>query len=214
MRIALFLLLIIVLPKFGMSQIFECDRYYISNLGDSVINSNPVVYFKMHTDTNTVEYLPYASLRFISQNGDTINPRMFNGYSFPIANTPYDTIEYILFFDNEFTSFPANFNGTLLMEAPNCEIPYNNTILSTPNLPVQDIGIRVFPNPFTNEIQIINETQTKLTEIKIYDTVGSLILTEDQNFNIIEIHSVKKGVYIMKFFSDGKEIGTKKMIKN
>lgn len=213
MRIVLFLLLMVVLPKPGISQ-FECDRYYIFDLRDSIINSSPVVVFKIYTDTNTTNLGTYTSLCFIDQNSDTLNQHPFYSYELPIANTPYDTMEYVLYYDNGFTSFPANFDGILLMEVPDCEIPYNNTILSTPNLTIQDIGIRVFPNPFTNEIQIINETQTKLTEIKIYDSVGSLILTEDQNLNRIKMDSAKKGFYFMKFFSNEKEIGTKKIIKN
>lgn len=214
MKIVLFLLAIVVLPKSGISQALECDRYYIFDLRDSIINSSPVVVFKMYTDTNTTNLGSYTSLCFIDQNSDTLNQRPVYAFDLPIANSPFDTMEYVLWYDNGFTSFPANFNGILLMEAPNCAVPFNNTILSTPNLAVQDIGIQIFPNPFTNAIQIINESQTKLTEIKIYDTVGSLILTEDQNFNVINLHSVRKGVYIMKFISDGKEIGTKKMVKN
>jgi len=214
MRIVLFVLLIVVLPKSGVSQVFECDRYYIFDLRDSIINSDPVVVFKMYTDTNTTTLGPYTSLCFIDQNSDTLNPRPYYSNTLPVANTPYDTMEYVLYYDNGFTSFPANFDGVLLIEVPTCEVPYNHTILSTPNLPVQDIGIHVFPNPFTNEIQIINETQAKLTEIRIYDSVGSLILSEDQNFDIIKIHSVKKGIHIMKFLSDGKAIGTTKILKN
>lgn len=214
MRIVLFLLLIVVLPKSGISQAFECDRYYIFDLRDSMINSDPVVVFKMYTDTNTTSLGSYTSLCFIDQNSDTLNPRPNYANSLPVANTPYDTMKYVLYYDNGFTSFPANFNGILLSEVPGCEIPYNNTILSTPDLPVQDIGIRIYPNPFTDEFQIINETQTELTEIKIYDAVGTLILTEDQNFNRIKMHSAEKGVYVIKFFSNGMEIGSKKIISN
>lgn len=213
MRIILFLLFIIALPKSGISQ-FECDRYYIFDLRDSIINSSPVVIFKMYTDTNTMNLGSYTSLSFIDQNSDTLNQRPFYAYNLPVANTPSDTLEYVLWYDNGFTSFPANFDGILLAEVPYCEIPYNNTILSTPNLTAQDIRIRIFPNPFTTEIQIINETKAKLTEIKVYDAVGSLILTEDQDLNTINMQSAKKGVYIMKFFSNGKEIGAKKIIKN
>lgn len=213
MRLTLFLLLIMVLPKSGLSQV-DCDRYYIFDLRDSTINASPVVVFKMYTDTNTANLGSYTSLCFVDQNSDTLNQRPFYAYSTPVANTPFDTMEYVLYYDNGFTSFPANFNGILLMEVPYCEIPYNNIIQSTPDLPIEDIGIKIFPNPFANEIQIINETQTKLTEIRIYDIVGSLILTEDHDFSIINTYSLKRGIYIVKFLSDGKEIGTRRMVKN
>ena len=138
MRLTLFFLLLVVLPKPGISQL-ECDRYYIFDLRDSVINASPVVVFKMYTDTNTANAGSYTSLCFIDQNSDTLNPRPVFAYNTPVANTPYDTMEYVLYYDNGFTSFPANFNGILLMEIPYCEIPYNHTILSTPDLPIQDI---------------------------------------------------------------------------
>lgn len=213
MRIALVLLLIIALPKFGISQ-FECDRYYIFDLRDSIINSSPVVVFKMYTDTNTMNLGSYTSLCFIDQNSDTLNQYPFYSYSLPVANTPSHTLEYVLWYDNGFTSFPASFDGILLATVPYCEIPYKNKILSTSNLTGQDFSIRIFPNPFTNEIRIINETQTKLTKIRIYDSLGALILTEDHNLERVKMHSVKNGVYILKLFSNGKEIVTKKIIKN
>ena len=214
MKIVMFALFMIISIKSGVSQIFEYDRYYIFDLRDSFINSDPVVIFKMWTDTNTVNNGSYTSLCFINQNSDTLNTRPNYTFNLPIANTPYDTMEYIMYYDNGFTSFPTNFNGILLMEVPYGEIPYNNTILSTPNLSIHDIDIKIFPNPFTNEIKIINETKIKLTEIRVYDAVGSLILSEDQNFKLIKMNSVKKGIYFIKFFSNGKEISTKKMIKN
>ncbi|MEQ8559906.1 MAG: hypothetical protein RID18_00225 [Cytophagales bacterium] len=127
----------------------------------------------MHTDTNTMNLGSYTSLSFIDQNSDTLNQYPFYSCNLPVANTPSDTLEYVLWCDNGFTRFPSNFDGILLATVPYCEIPYNYTILSTPNLTVQDISIRIFPNPFTNEIEIINETQTKLTEIKIYDSAGA-----------------------------------------
>lgn len=168
----------------------------------------------MHTDTNTMNLGSYTSLSFIDQNSDTLNQYPFYSCNLPVANTPSDTLEYVLWCDNGFTRFPSNFDGILLATVPYCEIPYNYTILSTPNLTVQDISIRIFPNPFTNEIEIINETQTKLTEIKIYDSAGAQILTQDQNLTKVKMHSAKKGVYILKFFSNDKEIGKKKIIKN
>ncbi len=212
MRWILLLLLMAVLPKPGMAQL-ECDRYYIFDLRDSVINNSPVVVFKMYTDTNTANAGTYTSLCFIDQNTDTLNQRPFFAYSTPVANSPFDTMEYVLYYDNGFTSFPANFNGILLMEVPYCEIPYQRTVLSAPELPVQDIAIRLSPNPFTDEIQITNESQTKLTEIRIYDLTGSLVLTEASHFHHIPTHSLEKGIYFVRLLSDGEEIGTRKMIK-
>lgn len=159
----------------GISQIFECDRYYISNLRDSTINSDPVIIFNMFTDTNTTSSAGYTSLSFINQNGGTLNPRPNYSFTPPVANTPYDTMEYVLYLDNGLTSFPVNFNGILLMEVPYCEIPYNHTVLSIGIESTKDIDIQIFPNPTSEQILISNKSNFEITSIELYNSTGKLL---------------------------------------
>lgn len=213
MRTILYLLLLLLLPKYGISQ-FECDRYYIFDLRDSTINSSNVVVFKMYTDTNTTNLGTYTSLCFVDQNSDTLNQFPFFAYELPIVNTPYDTMEYVLYYDNGFTNFPANFDGILLATVPYCEIPYDHTSISTPIEKIENPVIQIFPNPSAERVRILNKPGIKITSIKLYDSIGRLIRVESFNFDEINISNLESGIYLIKVYSNDKEIAREKLIKS
>lgn len=213
MRIVFYLLLLLFLPKSGISQ-FECDRYYIFDLRDSIINSSNVVVFKMYTDTNTVNLGTYTSLCFIDQNSDTLNQFPFYANELPIANTSNDTMEYVLYYDNGFTSFPANFDGILLATAPYCEIPYDHTSISTPIENIENSPILLFPNPSKGRVKILNKLEIKITSIKLYNSSGRLMRIESFNFDEVNISNLESGIYLIKIYSNDKEIAKEKIIKN
>ncbi len=197
----------------GYTQSFDSTDYRIIHLQDSIVSGTTLLYFEMTTNNNNTN-TGYSDFTFIHQNGDTITwPTNWSMWLPEADNAAIDTTSYLLYYNVGINSFPTDFNGYLKIRNPDFTIPFNYSTLSTQNLIIPDNGIRIFPNPFTNEIQIINESQTKLTEIKVFNSAGLLILTENQNLNSIEMHSAEKGVYIVKFFSDGKVIGTQKIIK-
>lgn len=213
MRIVLYILLIVLVPKSGITQ-FECDRYYIFDLRDSIINSDPVVYFKMYTDTNTVNLGTYTSLCFIDQNSDTLNPRPNYSFSTPVVGTTSDTMEYILYFDNGFTSFPDNFNGILLMEVPYCEIPYKHRSISTPIENIENSPIQLYPNPSSERVIVSNKSGIKITSIVLYNSTGKLMRIESFKFDEVNISNLESGIYYIKIYSNNKEIATEIIIKN
>lgn len=213
-NIILLLTIFLGFTKIGISQVLECDDYYIFDLRDSTINSDPVIVFKMYTDTNTANNGSYTSLCFIHENGDTLNPRPVFANNTPIANTPYDTMEYVLYLDNGFTSFPPNFNGILLMEVPYCEIPYNHTSISTPIENIKNSPIQLFPNPSSERVIVSNTSGIHITSIELYNSTGKLMRIESFKFDEVSISNLGPGIYFFKIYANNKEIATEKIIKH
>ena len=198
----------------GTAQGPDCDRYYIFDLRDSTINSDPVVVFKMYTDINTANNGSYTSLSFVHQNGDTLNPRPNYSFSTPVANTTYDTLEYVVYLNQGFTRFPADFNGILLMEVPYCEIPYNHALVSIPDTDRKEITIEVFPNPTSGQVLILNKSNIKITSIEMYAASGKLIRSKSNHFDEIRTHELNAGVYYIRVYAGSHLMATKRIIKN
>lgn len=77
----------------------------------------------------------------------------------------------------------------------------------------QDYKINIFPNP-TQDIINFEHNGSKLQSISIYNIYGLLVMkTTDCNAKKINIHSLKKGIYIIEIKIDN-EVFRKKIIKN
>ena len=79
-------------------------------------------------------------------------------------------------------------NITLKGVVYNLSVPTNNATT-----------YQVFPNPFTNTIQIISSEQ--MTELTVYDMVGKRIWQKtniNQNSEIIDLETLNTGVYLLK----------------
>lgn len=214
MRIVLFLFLIVCTPKSVIAQVLECDRYYIFDLRDSMINSDPVVYFKMYTDTNTTNLGSYTSLSFVDQNSDTLNPRPNYAFTTPVANTLSDTVEYILYLNEGLTSFPTDFDGILLMEVPFCEIAYRHPSATTFIGDLEKPSIQIFPNPSSDRVTISNISGVEITSIDLYNSTGKLILSETLNFDQLNMSHLESGIYYIKVYAGKKEFAIEKIVKN
>ncbi|MGO3183684.1 MAG: T9SS type A sorting domain-containing protein [Aequorivita sp.] len=68
----------------------------------------------------------------------------------------------------------------------------------------------LFPNPSTNEITI--KAPHNVTDVKIYNSLGQLVLSEE-NSSQINISTLKNGLYIVKALNSNGKIGIKKLIK-
>jgi len=215
MRIAFFILVIVLFSKVGSSQIFECENYYILEVRDTIINSiNQAVVFKMYTDSNTVNNGHYSSLAFVDQNLDTLTKHPNYIFELPVINTQYDTIEYVLEFENGFTSFPANFNGVLLIDAPHCELPYNQLLTPTRSfINVDNEPLIFFPNPSSERVILSNKSGINITSIELYDSMGKLLRFESSNFDEIDMTGLESGVYHFKVYSSNNEVISNRIIK-
>mgnify|MGYP003631859400 CR=1 FL=1 len=60
--------------------------------------------------------------------------------------------------------------------------------------------IRLYPNPVKDYMNI--SSQTKIEKIKIYNLLGSLVKTIENNLDNIDLTSIKQGTYLVKIFTE------------
>ncbi|WP_162523772.1 T9SS type A sorting domain-containing protein [Flavobacterium sp. LMO8] len=68
----------------------------------------------------------------------------------------------------------------------------------------------VFPNPFTNSLQI--ESNTKFKTMELYDVLGKQIF--NQNFeNQLNTSNLAQGIYLLRLITEDGEVVVKKVVK-
>ena len=152
------LLLLIGTTTMSTAQVFECDRYTLYDLKDTIKGENPAVYlavyFKLTTDTNTLN-TGYTDLYFVDQNHDTLNVYNWWGSWLPSSNNiPNDTMEYVIPYKDGITTFPTNFDGHLVMRNPDCLLAFNYASMSVHQSDDFLASLSVFPNPASTELFI------------------------------------------------------------
>jgi hypothetical protein len=82
--------------------------------------------------------------------------------------------------------------------------------------------IKLYPNPFTDQISIVyHSNDTQAVTIQIVDVVGRQVYSRENvarkqginYFRIPQLQSLKKGVYVVKIFSEG-EVISRKILKS
>lgn len=72
----------------------------------------------------------------------------------------------------------------------------------------------IYPNPFTNKIELRINANTELKTIEVYDVLGKRVLeTKDKMVFESKAVAFKSGIYILKLITVGGQIETKKLIK-
>lgn len=125
--------------------------------------------FNVGTDFSLVE-VDFSSITAVNNNANFKVKITFEGNTTAAnGNNRYDNI-------------------TLKGVVDNLSVPTNNVTT-----------YQVFPNPFTNTIQIISSEQ--MTELTVYDMVGKRIWQKtnvNQNSEIIDLETLNTGVYLLK----------------
>lgn len=173
-----------------LSDSLHCDRYKILNLKDSVNLGNNGVYFEMTVDTNVRFNTGYTDMYFLNQGNDTINQYNLWGSYIPTAG---DTIKYFFNYINNHTFFPKNFNGHLIMQNPQCYIPYNH-LKSGIHEFKPSIKVAVYPNPSSEIIQIKNEHS--FTRATVITMKGKRFNLPVRN-NTLRITELPRGNYLL-----------------
>lgn len=95
---------------------------------------------------------------------------------------------------------------TLIDEAVDVVILYNNTPILANDEQIADMGLTLYPNPFNNIIYVDGSVMG-LVKLELYDVQGRQILTQymgaSKQFYIGEI-GLSEGIYIAKLFHNGK----------
>jgi hypothetical protein len=90
-----------------------------------------------------------------------------------------------------------------------------NCSSSSADIPIS-FNWTLFPNPFTDEIQIEFQNENYNKKLNIYDKIGRLVysnkISENENKLTIDGCSMENGIYLVELISDFERI-TKKIIK-
>lgn len=86
-----------------------------------------------------------------------------------------------------------------------------NQFNNIPNL--LSLGFNIYPNPTTDKLIITNDYPSEITEVKIYDLTGKIVLTDQMKTTKTEIDLTKltQGVYMVQIETSRKIIRTKIM---
>lgn len=82
-------------------------------------------------------------------------------------------------------------------------------LLSINDITEQVNKLKVYPNPFTNEVKV--ETSSQIKQVEIYNLVGQVIANSSNT--IIKTNHLKSGVYIIKVTDNKGNVFTEKIIK-
>lgn len=84
-------------------------------------------------------------------------------------------------------------------------------ILATSEIDNDKALFSIYPNPVNAILSV--KTEAKITKAEIYDATGRIVLSTGVKNNSIDVSSLSKGNYIVKFFINNKTV-TQKFIKN
>ena len=86
---------------------------------------------------------------------------------------------------------------------------YNNNTLSSSDFTQNNLEVKLYPNPVSNNLTVITEQENKT--IKIYNIQGQKVKTSNQKQ--INVSDLAKGMYLVKIQDNENSISTKKFIK-
>lgn len=117
----------------------------------------------------------------------------------PIVNgIPYSTINLTVSTDNSVVNIDLSTLTTSVKEQ------FNNKVLFS-----------IYPNPFTDKININNGTQSKLNAISILNLQGQIVYkSENLDLNDIELSELKTGLYFITITDTNGLTETIKLLKN
>ncbi len=73
--------------------------------------------------------------------------------------------------------------------------------------------LKVFPNPFTDQITIAGNTESELKSLKLFNLEGKLVLSETGAISRIYTQNLNSGVYILDATFDDGTVARHRMIK-
>lgn len=91
-------------------------------------------------------------------------------------------------------------------------VPHNKQILNIEDSQ-SDVKVEIYPNPFTNQIEIKNLHNKKLA-LNMFNSAGDLIIkqTNSQQHIVLELGELPQGIYLLSVYTENK-IFIKKMIR-
>jgi len=85
-------------------------------------------------------------------------------------------------------------------------------LTNTKSISIEQIDVRVFPNPAINEINIENKSNERIDNIELYNINGQLIKTFQES-NSLDLSEINSGYYILSISIKNEKINYKIKIK-
>ena len=73
--------------------------------------------------------------------------------------------------------------------------------------------IIISPNPASDKIQIFSNKDPKITQVQIYNNIGSLVLNRSNSFDNINISFLSPGPYVVKIIGDDWTVNRKLIVE-
>ncbi len=106
------------------------------------------------------------------------------------------TNEANIYFDYNFPIL-TNLAETTIAELSTQDFDYNNDLLT------------IYPNPVKDFLQIKTNSGTIVKSISVYNSLGQIMMTKIGDNKLIDLSSLKSGMYFMKISTDNGVIGSK-----
>ena len=118
----------------------------------------------------------------------------------------------LVYTGNNFTK--ANINGfTMLHNNYGGDAYYDNFKITTENLAINTVNkkeLKIYPNPIKDYLAVDTSFQNQIASIEIINTLGQVVLKENNVTNRIDTDKLQAGVYVTKIIlKDGKVINRK-----
>lgn len=231
-KLLLLFILLISINSFSQMDELQNGNWYLYEMEvDDMVaihpDTEPYIDYQSNFTDNTFST---NGCNYIVGEFENLNQNSFQLISVTITMIECQNEDYEFFDEFYFNIFSGNENGIFnYIIEPDPEYPnfkrlvitnpfgnkayYHNGVLSNQDLSRNEISIH--PNPVKEKLTIENK-DSDISNIQIIDTNGKLIHNQKINSAKIEINfaNYPKGVYFIKFESEGKIIKTEKIIKN
>ncbi|WP_431135312.1 T9SS type A sorting domain-containing protein [Psychroserpens mesophilus] len=116
-------------------------------------------------------------------------------------------------FDVSYPTGAYNFDDVLFVRAKDSNGKWSiTTILDEVSLSTDEVlyqSTKIFPNPFTDVIQIESTLNHEFKSIQVIDLTGKVVFESASNFNTISLGNLSKGVYILRLVTNKSEANFK-----
>ena len=100
------------------------------------------------------------------------------------------------------------FTGTNMTADTGARITFNNfAVNGTQTLAVEEnavLNLSVFPNPFTDVVNIVGINVTQNVSFKLFSVDGKVIYNGEVENNQINLNHISSGIYMLQLSSDDK----------
>ena len=201
---------------------FEHSDGQDGTIGNTLIFNIPTTGFKdIKFSFAGINELTNATTFSLDYSFNSGTPIFAVSSMFPLTNAyqlyNYDLSSVVEANNNPDLKIRMRFFGTNMTADTGARITFNNIAVhgTKINLGVDEnssVQFSVYPNPFSNNINVTGINDTKLATYKLFTIDGKLIKKGNLSNAPIYLNDLSRGMYLLQLSSDGK-IETKKIIK-